>query len=185
MVAAHDLVVPVNKIAVRVIFAGVALHKADVIAIGYKADILAVMLAGVAKALLLGNFADGGLVHAAQRELGVGQLILRQHVQNVALVLVGVQGLFQQPAAGVRVLLYAGIVAGHNVIQAVLPRKVQHLVKLHRAVAVDAGVRCAARLVGGNELTDDFLAKFLSIVHDLEGNVQLECHIGGILHILG
>ena len=184
-VAAHDPAVKVNKIAVRVIFAGVAFHKADIIAVRHKADVLTVVLAGVAEALLFGNFADGRLVHAAKWELCVGKLVLRQRVQHIALILVGVQCFFQQPAAGIGVLLNAGIVAGHDVIQPVRPGKIQHLVKFHRAVAVDAGVRRAAGLIGRNELFDDLLAEILCVVHDLKRDVQIKGHLGGVLNILG
>ena len=143
------------------------------------------MLAGVAEALLLGNFADGRLVHAAKREFCVGKLVLRQRIQHIALVLVGVQCFFQQPAAGIGVLLNAGIVAGDHIIQPVRPGKIQHLVKFHRAVAVDAGVRRAAGLIGRNELLNDLLAEILGVVHNLEGNVELERDLGGVLNVLG
>lgn len=51
----------------------------------------------------------------------MGQLVLGEDIQHVALVFFTVQRLFQQPAAGVGVLLDAGIVAGNDIIQAVLP----------------------------------------------------------------
>ena len=82
-------------------------------------------------------------------------------------------------------MLNAGIVAGHDVIQPVLTGKIQHFIELHRAVAVDARVRCAARFVGGDELADDLLAEFLGVVHNLEGNVELERDLGGVLNVLG
>ena len=75
--------------------------------------------------------------------------------------------------------------ARDHMIQPVRPGKIQHLVKFHRAVAVDAGVRRAAGLIGRNELFDDLLAEILGVVHDLEGNVELERDLGGVLNILG
>ena len=184
MVAAHNVAVHVQKVAVRVIFAGVALHKADVIAVGHKADVLAVVLARVAEALLLGDLADGRFVHTAQRELRVRQLVLGQNVEHIALVFIGVQCFFQQPAARSGVLLDAGVVACDHIVQAVLPGKVQHFVKFHRAVAVDAGVRRAARLVSLDELGNDLFTEFFGVVHDLKRDVELERDLGGVLDVL-
>ena len=184
MVAAHNVAVHVQKVAVRVIFACVALHKADVVAVGHKADVLAVVLARVAEALLLGDLADGRFVHAAQRELRVRQLVLGQNVEHIALVFIGVQCFFQQPAARGGVLLDAGVVACDHIVQTVLPGKVQHFVKFHRAVAVDTGVRRAARLVGLDELGNDLFTEFLGVVHDLKRDVELERDLGGVFDVL-
>ena len=87
--------------------------------------------------------------------------------------------------AGVGVLLDAGIVAGNDIIQAVLPGEGQHFIKLHVAVAIDAGVGCSTIFIRSYELFDDLLAEFIGVVDDLKGNIQLESHVGGVLHIFG
>ena len=115
----------------------------------------------------------------------MGQLVLGEDIQHVALVFFTVQRLFQQPAAGVGVLLDAGIVAGNDIIQAMLPGEGQHFIKLHVAVAIDAGVGCSARFIRSYELFYDLLAEFIGVVDDLKGNIQLESHVGGVLHIFG
>ena len=71
-----------------------------------------------------------------------------------------------------------------HIVQAVLPGKVQHFVKFHRAVAVDTGVRRAARLVGLDELGNDLFTEFFGVVHDLKRDVELERDLSGVLDVL-
>ena len=77
LVPADHMALLVYKIAGLHGLAGIALQKGGVIAGRHKADVLAVMLAGIAKPLFLGNGTHGVLVHAAQGEQRVGQLVLR------------------------------------------------------------------------------------------------------------
>ena len=65
-VPADHMALLVYKIAGLHRLAGIALQKGGVIAVRHKADVLAVMLAGIAKPLFLGNGAHGVLVHAAR-----------------------------------------------------------------------------------------------------------------------
>ena len=82
------------------------LHELGVIPVGHKADVLAVVLAGVDEVPLLRNLPHLGLVQAAQRQAYPGQLLLGEVVQHIALVFALVQSLFQEPAARGLVLLY-------------------------------------------------------------------------------
>ena len=82
---------------------------------------LAVPLAGVHKALLLRDPAHLGLAQPAQGEQGVGQLLLGQHIQHIALVPAAVRRLFQQEPAAL--LLDAGVVAGGDVVAAHLSNR--------------------------------------------------------------
>ena len=71
------IAVDINEIALRVSLARMLFDELRIISIRHKADVLAVMLAGIAKPLFLGNGAHGVLVHAAQGKQRVGQLVLR------------------------------------------------------------------------------------------------------------
>ena len=72
--------------------AGVLLQKGGVIPTGDKADVLAVVLAGIDKAVLLGNLPHLLLGQRAQRELNVGKLLLAETGEKIGLVFGGVCG---------------------------------------------------------------------------------------------
>ena len=99
--------------------AGKALHKAGIVAVGHKADVLAVVFAGIDEMMLLGDGTHLGLVQGPQRQAHMSQLLLGEVVQHIALILALIQPLFEQPAAGVRVLFQPGIVAGDHIFHAV------------------------------------------------------------------
>ena len=69
------------------------------------------MLAGVDEMLLFRDLTHFGLVHGPQRQAHMGQLLLGQVIEHIALILTLVQPLFQQPAAGGLVLLHPGVMA--------------------------------------------------------------------------
>lgn len=81
--------------------AGEVLHEAGVIAVRHKADILAVVLAGVDEMLLFRDLTHFGLVQPPQRQAHMGQLLLGQVIEHIALILALVQPLFssQRPVA--------------------------------------------------------------------------------------
>ena len=106
----------VEEIARRVVLAGEILHKAGVVAVRHEADVLTVRLVGVVEALFLRDAARLALVHRAERQARVRQLILRERVEHVALVLALIERFFEQPPPVF--LLDARIVAGHNGVAA-------------------------------------------------------------------
>ena len=162
---------------------GVLLHKSGVVPARHKADILAVVLAGVAKMQAFGQRPHLGLGFAAQRKPDVGQLLLCEHIQHIALVFAGIHRLFQQPAPRSTVLLGAGIVPRSHTAQPGLARRLQKLIKLHIAVAVNARVGRSASLIHANEFFDDLLFKIQCKVQHLVGDIQLKSHFGGIVDI--
>ncbi len=126
---------------------GKILHEAGIVTVRHKADVLTVVLAGVDELVLFGNFPHLGLVQAAQRQPDVRQLLLRQVVEHIALILTFVQTLFEQEPAGGLVLLHPGIVTRDHILHAVGFGPVQQMAELHIFIAVDAGVRGAAGFV--------------------------------------
>ena len=85
--AAHHIAVCVQIIPGRIGLAGVAFHEGNVIAVGDKADILAVPLAGVDEAVLFRNAADFLFGQFPEGEADVGQLILGKGGQKISLIL--------------------------------------------------------------------------------------------------
>ena len=116
------------------------------------------MFAGIDEMMLLGDGTHLGLVQGPQRQAHMSQLLLGEVVQHIALILALIQPLFEQPAAGVRVLFHPGIVAGDHIFHAVIlgfvpgshllsPHGTQFPVDQHLA-ALDHQFRLAARLHG-------------------------------------
>ena len=111
-VGADDLAAGVDELALGVGFAGVAFQKAHIIPVRDEADVLGIPLFGVEEALLCGDGADVVLAFKfAQREAGVGQLLLGQKIQDVALILGEVPCLFQQPPTPLLTPFDPGVVA--------------------------------------------------------------------------
>ena len=63
-----------------------ALYGLCISSVGHKANVLAVRLVGIDEAAFFGNFPGMGLFIVAQRKLRVGELFLREVIQDIALV---------------------------------------------------------------------------------------------------
>ena len=180
---AHHLAALIQKIPGGVVLAGELLHKAGIVAVRHKADILTVVLLGVDKAVLLRDLSHLGLVQRTQRQTDMRQLLLRKVIQHIALILALVQALFQQPAAGGCVLFHPGIVAGDHILHAVLCSPVQQVAELHIFIAVDAGVGGAARLVDADKFFNDLCPEVGGEIQYLIRHIQRKGHLGGVLNI--
>ena len=147
-----------------------------------ETDVLTIRFPGVEKAQPVRQLPGLRFMERSQREPGVGQLLLGQHIEHVALVLAGVQGLFQEKAA---VFLFdAGIVAGDDGVAAHEGRPVIEPPEFQIAVAVDAGIGGPALLVGVSKAVHHLAAELVGKVENVVGNPQPKCHAAGILHIL-
>ena len=162
----------VDKIAGRELSAEACFNKVGIGAALDKADILAVMLVRIDEAVLFGDFAHLRLVQAAQREHGVRQLLLRERVEHVALVLQGVDRLTQQITAFGFIIADLRIVAGNNIVAAKLLRTHEELVKFQVAVAVDAGVWRSAVDVGIDKTVDNVVLEAFSKVENVIGHAE-------------
>ena len=183
-VGSHHLAVYVQILSCRIGFAGVAGEKSGVVPIGNKADILAVVLAGVDEALLLGNLPDFFFGQVPQRELNVGHLILIQTGQKIGLILGSIFGLAQQIPAGFFVLANPGIVPGYHIVTAQNPGPIQQSLELQVPVAVNTGVGGQTGLVAADKFLYDFLFKSFLEIKDVVGNSQPVGHAAGILYIV-
>ena len=115
-VRADDIAVQVQKRAGLGFLAGARGDDLRVVAVGDEADVLAVVLAGVAEAGFGGDLPRVGLAEGAEGEFDAGELLLRQVVEDVALVLGLVEGLFEDVLLPCP--LDAGVVAGGDIAAA-------------------------------------------------------------------
>ena len=82
------------EIAGRIVFPGMRPDHSGVVAVRYEANILAVRLVGIEKAVFFGDAAHIRFSQCTQREKCVRKLILSQRIQHIALILRFVQRLF-------------------------------------------------------------------------------------------
>ena len=164
-----DLAGSIDEFAPGVGLSRVAFQEFHIIPVGDEADVLAVLLFGGDEAVFFGDGADLVLAFEfTQGETGVGQLLLGQEIQDVALILRLVFRLFQEPAVSFLAPLDPGVVAGDDGVAAQNFGPVVELGEFHVLVAVDAGVRGRAALIGTDEPVDDLLFKVGGEVEDVE-----------------
>ena len=119
----EDTPVEVEDLPRRVRFSGIAFEKRGVIAVGDKANVLTVMLAGVEKALFRRDTARFVFGKASEWEKRMGKLVLRQRRQHITLVTRRLQTLPYRPAARVGRQTDSRIVSRGDVLRAQFPRK--------------------------------------------------------------
>ena len=163
---------------------GIVLDEVAVVAVHHEADVLGIVLPGIEEAVMLRQRPHLVLAfEIAEGEGGMGQLLLTQEVEHIALVLLQVPGLLQKPAAGLRVLLNPGIVTRDDEVAVQRLGPVIELFVLHEAVAVDAGIGRAACLVGLHKAADHLLLEVVGEVEDIVGHVHGSGHLPGILRV--
>ncbi|MPM25823.1 hypothetical protein SDC9_72323 [bioreactor metagenome] len=123
------------------------LDKGGIITIGSKADILTVPLFGVDQPVLLRNLPDLCFVETAQGKQGAAQLVLRQHVKKIALVLAAVQAALQKPAARIFVLFHSGIMTRGQELTVERQRPLEQRPELYGPIADNTGIGRSPRLI--------------------------------------
>ena len=113
----------------------------------------------------------------------MGQLLLSQHIEYIALILAAVQRLFQQ-VPPVFSPFNADIVAGGDGVAAHEGRPVIEMPEFQVAVAVDTGIGRPPLSVGIRKAVHHLTAKLIGEVKNVVGNPQPKRHAAGILHIL-
>ena len=184
LVAPQDIALRIHEIAGRTLRAAVALDKAGVVAVRNKADILAVVLLGIPKTALRGDLTGLVLILVAERELNVSQLLLRQNIEHITLILGRVERLQKEVAAPLRIIFCPSVVAGCQNIAAQFLHLGEEMLKLEAAVALDAGIGCAAVKILIDKRLDDFLCKKILIVDDMIRDADLLGDAAGVLRVL-
>ena len=143
-----------------------------IVAVGNKADILTIPLSCVDQASLLRQLADLGLGESPYRQQQPPQDLLGEGIEEIALVLLPVstpQKCRPSAAAGSRQgVMAGGDIAGANGIR--LPAEGD---KFDVPVALYAGVRGKARLIGAGEIIHDLLVEQRAVIRLEEGDTQL------------
>ena len=172
----------VDDIARFIGTATVTLQKAQVIAVGHEADILAIVLLGVDEALCLGDFAHMALLYAAQRQKRMRQLVLRHGIQHVALVFFRIESAAKCPAAVP--LLDSRVVPRSNMIAPEFFGALQQPAEFHAPIALDARVGRMARFVFLDERPHNLVFEFSGIIEHIMRNSQAKRHITRIFNII-
>ena len=159
------------------------LDRGSIVAVRHEADVLAVVLVCVAKAVRLGDFTRLGLVQAAERKARVRELLLREPGKHVALILRGVHGLSER-IAPIRQLLDAGVVPGRQHLAPERAGARLEQAEFQVPVAVQAWVRRRPALIGRGKARHDLLAERILVIKDIVRHAQRIGHAAGILHIV-
>ena len=172
----------VYEITGGVRFSGVPTDESGIVSIRDETDILTVRLSGVKKAQTVRQLPGLRLTEGTQWKLGVGQLLLSQHVEHIALVLACVKCLFQQIPTVFP--LDPGIMASGDGVTAQEGCPVIKPPEFQVAVAVDTGIGRPPLSVGIRKAVHHLTAKLIGEVKNVVGNPQTKRHAAGILHIL-
>ena len=178
----QDLPVPVDEIPGNEMLPGVFLQERAVVSFGDEADVLAVTLFRVDKAVGLRDFPDLRLGQIPQRKQGVGQLLLRQKVEHVSLVLGGIRRLPEPRSVGC--LRNTGIMARGQIVTAQLRSAPPQCPELQMHVAGNTGIGRSARFILRGKIRHHIPVKFPGKVERVMGDPQRAADSLGILHIL-
>ena len=182
--SADRLALQIKKRSCRVLFSGILFHKLDIVPVRNEANVLTVVLPGVAESQLFRDLSHFLFHFAAQRKLYVAKLVLCQHIQHIALILAVIQRFFQKIPAGHFVIFNEGIVSGGHILQSLLFGKAKQFIELHIPVTINAWIRCPARLICSDELSDDLVPEVHGKIQHFIGNIQLKRHLTGVVDIL-
>ena len=159
-----------------------AAHDRGVIAIGHKADVLAVGLGGHAEALCLGDPADFGLGHPAQRKAQIIELRFGGGKQEIALVAGGIESAVKFWAACAH--FAANIMSGCQAIGPKLLRHGEQIGKLRPHIAADAGDRSAPGQIIIGEALDHLGAEGIGVIEHIMRDPQPVGHGAGIADVI-
>ncbi len=112
------------------------------------------------------------------------ELFLRHGIEHIALVLVCVHRLFQQPATACLVVLDAGVVPRDDAVASRLTCAGKQLVKLQKAVTVDAGVGGLSVFIGFDEPVDDLFFEAVGKIKHIVRHAQRLGDLTRVLHIV-
>ena len=175
----------VHKITGDHLYAAVLLQKPRVVPVRHEADVLAVGLVSVDEPRLAGALTDGGLVVFSHRQQQVGQLVLTQLVEDVALILAPVPAPEEMVFAGGFVKLHPGVVPGGQVIIPQQQGSLQQGAEFQAAVAINTGVGGAPGTVFGHKAVHYIPSKPLCLIENIEFHAQAVGHAPGVGGIVG
>lgn len=182
----HEAVVAADHLAVGGLdVAGlgrqVLLEEITETALADEADAGGILLLGGGQAVLFGDGTHLRLLQLAHRKQAAGDLLAAHGVQEVALVLVGVQAL-EQFAAPVHIAA-AHVMAGGDQVGAQHQGIVQERLELDFPVAEDVGVRGTPGLVFGQEVLEHVVPVLGGEVGGVQVDAQPVAHGLGVRQV--
>ena len=144
----------INNFSLRVASSCPPLDKLGIVAVWNKADILAVSLLCSDKPAFFCQAPRVRFLQFTQREAKMRQLLLCQHIQNIALIFLLICSLKKLPAFQFFTVAYAGIVACNQNIETFCFRLLHQRFKFQKLIAVDTGVWCPAVFIFPDKLSD-------------------------------
>ena len=173
----------IQNVAVRIGLSSPAPDKPRIVSVRNKADVLTVPFFGVDQFVRLRKLPCFTLVKRTEGKAKIAELLLRQHVQDIALVLLFIDSLKKLPAPQIFTVGCARVMpGGQNVISCLFCR-LQQGVKFQVTVAVDAGVRSPACLIFLYESADNRLLKAFGKAHGFMRDPKLPADKGSVLLI--
>ena len=122
------------------------------------------------------------MVEKAKREVDMRELLLRQPIEHIALILPLIQRLLQHIAAVYP--RHTRVVPGHDHIAAQHLRALKKLAEFQIVVAVDAGVWRAPGKIAAHELLQDLFVEFILKIEHIKGDAELICHAARVRDVL-
>ena len=162
---------------------GPVLKEGTVIPVRNKADVLTFMLGRGHETGLFRDRASVRLAQLSQRETQVIQLLLREHIEDVALILAPVQRLAKLPAPGTPILCDPGVMAGHEAVKAFFQSQRKQQIEFQAAIADDAWIRRPSDFILPDKVLNDCFFKLFGTAERLKRDAQLPAYISGVLLI--
>ena len=167
----HDL--PRAESSVR---ATAACDESRVVAVGHEADVLALGLFRRDEAVGAGHLAHLVLGQLAQRKQHVGERVLGEVVQHVALILSRVTRPQKLPTPGRLVPAAPGVMSRGHVIEPQLAPALLQRLEFQEPITGDAGVGRAALEIGPAERVHHRRIETIAQIEGIVGNAETPAH---------
>ena len=114
----------------------------------------------------------------------MGQLLLGQTGQHIALILAQISCPVKQIPAGFFIPADTGIVTGDHILTAQFHGPAQQPIEFKETVAVNTGIWGSAALITADEFLNDLFFKISFGVEYVEGKANPHCNAAGIFRVI-
>ena len=184
LVGAHSVSGQVQITARGIVLPGVALQEGGVISVGDEADVLTVPLPGVAETHFLGDGPDLLLGQFPQGKADVGELMLAEAGEEIALVLGAVHSLAKKIVAGIRVPADPGVMSCNHPVEAQVQGLFQQSAEFQLPVADDAGIGGGAGFVAADKVLQNPVPELGLKIKYFKGHIQALRNTAGVFRIV-
>src|SRR5690606_25711833 len=156
---------------------------AGIVAIRYKADVLAIRLVGYPQPVSGGQRPGlGPACKSPQRQAEKSKLDLRDREREIVLVAVCLRGDMQHGT--MRPVDGADIMARRHAIGIKITRGLKQVTELDAFITADAGNRCCAGKIGVSKLLDYRFTKLVFVIQNVMRKTDTLGHTAGVMDIL-